>query len=263
MSGNHRRRRAEGGNISEKELSRGNANGVISGKRRTMSSESLSVGKAQAQRSGRSSKSLSLGMPTGRTMATGGRAIHSGDERLAEARKRNEILGGAKKNGYGMGGFLQRLNNIRPQGVPSPLMPKIVYERGGAVKKNEISGGTSSHSEDEFAQGGAIHKRMKSLYKALHSHFDNEPPMKKLHARRGEVYEGEPHRESKKEMRRAGGGKMWIKNAMKKPGALHRALGVPKGRKIPVKTLEKAEHSRNPLTRKRAHLAETLRKLHH
>lgn len=53
----------------------------------------------------------------------------------------------------------------------------------------------------------------------------------------------------------------WIKGAIKKPGALHKSLGVPEGKKIPEKKLKKAEHSKNPLMRKRAALAETLGKL--
>lgn len=55
----------------------------------------------------------------------------------------------------------------------------------------------------------------------------------------------------------------WIQGAIKNKGALHRTLGVPEGKEIPEKKLVKAEHSRNPLTRKRAHLAETLKKFHH
>lgn len=55
--------------------------------------------------------------------------------------------------------------------------------------------------------------------------------------------------------------KNFIKGAIKHPGALHKTLGVPEGEKIPEKKLEKAEHSKNPLTRKRADLAKTLRKL--
>jgi len=51
----------------------------------------------------------------------------------------------------------------------------------------------------------------------------------------------------------------WIQKAIKKPGALHKALGVPKGKKIPEAKLKKAEHSKNPTTRKRAVLAETLK----
>lgn len=54
----------------------------------------------------------------------------------------------------------------------------------------------------------------------------------------------------------------WIQGAIKNKGALHKTLGVPEGKKIPEKKLEKAEHSKNPTTKKRAVLAETLKKLH-
>lgn len=55
--------------------------------------------------------------------------------------------------------------------------------------------------------------------------------------------------------------KKWIQSAIKKPGALRKSLHVKKGEKIPEKKLEKAEHSKNPTTRKRAVLAKTLRKM--
>ena len=38
-------------------------------------------------------------------------------------------------------------------------------------------------------------------------------------------------------------------------GALHRALGVPAGKKIPAKKMAKAAHSRNPHVRKMVGLA--------
>ena len=53
----------------------------------------------------------------------------------------------------------------------------------------------------------------------------------------------------------------WIAKAIKKPGALRKTLGVKKGKKITDAKLEKAENSKNPKTRKRAQLAETLKKL--
>lgn len=53
----------------------------------------------------------------------------------------------------------------------------------------------------------------------------------------------------------------WIANAVKKPGALRKALRVKKGENIPEEKLKKAEHSKNPLTRKRATLAETFKKM--
>lgn len=39
-------------------------------------------------------------------------------------------------------------------------------------------------------------------------------------------------------------------------GGLHRALGVPEGKKIGMKKIEKAEHSRSPHVRKMAQWAE-------
>lgn len=53
----------------------------------------------------------------------------------------------------------------------------------------------------------------------------------------------------------------FIQKAIKKPGALRKSLHVKEGEKIPESKLKKAEHSKNPTTRKRAVLAETLRKL--
>lgn len=56
--------------------------------------------------------------------------------------------------------------------------------------------------------------------------------------------------------------KNFIQKAIKHPGALHKTLGVPLGKKIPTAKIKKAEHSKNPLTAKRARLAETLKKMH-
>jgi hypothetical protein len=54
----------------------------------------------------------------------------------------------------------------------------------------------------------------------------------------------------------------WIQKAHIKKGALHKSLGVPEGEKIPTAKLKKAEHSKDPKTKKRAQLAETLKKMH-
>jgi hypothetical protein len=64
--------------------------------------------------------------------------------------------------------------------------------------------------------------------------------------------------------RKASGGN-WIQNAVppSSRGKLHEHLGVPAGKKIPMKKIKKAEHSSNPTLAREAHLAETLRKFHH
>lgn len=52
--------------------------------------------------------------------------------------------------------------------------------------------------------------------------------------------------------------KDWIQGAIKRPGALHKELGVPAGKKIPAKKLEKAAE-KGGKEGKRARLAETLK----
>ena len=50
----------------------------------------------------------------------------------------------------------------------------------------------------------------------------------------------------------------WIQKAIKHKGALHKELGVPEGKKIPAKKLEKAAKAGGK-EGKRARLAETLK----
>jgi hypothetical protein len=56
--------------------------------------------------------------------------------------------------------------------------------------------------------------------------------------------------------------KKWIQGAIKHKGALHRALGVPEGQKIPEEKMTKALGSKNKATAKRARLAKTLAGFH-
>lgn len=53
--------------------------------------------------------------------------------------------------------------------------------------------------------------------------------------------------------------KKWVQNMHMKKGALHKMLHVKEGEKIPEGKIKKAEHSKNPLMKKRAVLAETLK----
>lgn len=52
--------------------------------------------------------------------------------------------------------------------------------------------------------------------------------------------------------------KNWIKGAIKSPGALHKQLGVPAGKKIPADTLDNAAKAGGKLGQ-RARLAKTLK----
>jgi hypothetical protein len=52
----------------------------------------------------------------------------------------------------------------------------------------------------------------------------------------------------------------WIQKAIKKPGALHKQMGVPADKKIPAAALAKAAKAPGKLGQ-RARLAQTLKKL--
>lgn len=52
--------------------------------------------------------------------------------------------------------------------------------------------------------------------------------------------------------------KKWIKGAIKKPGQLHRDLGVPQGEKIPASKIEAAAKRKGKVGQ-RARLAKTLK----
>lgn len=54
--------------------------------------------------------------------------------------------------------------------------------------------------------------------------------------------------------------KNWMQDAVKKPGALHKALHVKQDKTIPADKLNKAAHSKNPRIKKMAVLAKTFNK---
>ncbi len=55
--------------------------------------------------------------------------------------------------------------------------------------------------------------------------------------------------------------KNWIAGATKNKGGLHRALGVPEGKKIPPGKMAKAAKSGSPKVKKEVSLAKTLAKV--
>lgn len=55
--------------------------------------------------------------------------------------------------------------------------------------------------------------------------------------------------------------KKWIQGAIKKPGQLHRDLGVAQGKKIPAAKLSAAAAKGGKIGQ-RARLAQTLKKMH-
>ena len=195
-------------------------------------------------------------------------AIDIADGKSAGVRKGNVSMTPASRITRGYSEAMRPGMNSKAIGSGMPA-GRVKYSTGGHAtdmgfeakgerlrksrRRNDILG--SPH----YADGGQIQKGMRALYEALHSHFENEPQMKKLRVTKEDIYEGVPHR-----YKRASGGRLWIQGAINpsKKGALHKSLGVPKGKKIPIEKIHKAEHSKSPLLRKRAYLADTLRKSH-
>ena len=75
----------------------------------------------------------------------------------------------------------------------------------------------------------------------------------------GAGQQGSMHVQSPSRQKKGAGADNWIAGAIKKPGALHEDLGVPKGQKIPAKKLNAAARGGGK-TAKRAQLAKTLKK---
>ncbi len=100
-------------------------------------------------------------------------------------------------------------------------------KKGGRVQRHRDKMGPIEEHDDGMAKGGKTHGHSKHGHKAHH---------------------------------KASGGK-FIAGAIKHPGALHKQLGVPEGKKIPAAKLEKAAHAGGKLGQ-RARFAETLKGMH-
>lgn len=181
-----------GGSVTAKQLAEGKAGGVRSGSRSNMAPERLDRGFAEAKRKGTNAKALSMGKPGGRRRyAEGGHAtdmdFETKGERLKKTRARNDTLGNPH---YSFGGEISQTPFVTARNPTSRRAPpgKKLFKS----QSFETREGPSSRSP--FAEGGKVHKGMKALYHALHSHFENEPQMKKLKATKAKLYEGEPHR---------------------------------------------------------------------
>lgn len=161
----HRNRTTQRSSPSGMGISRGRPSAVDRGSLHKMPGASLSIGKSQAMRSGPSSRDIALGRDMAKRK---GRAL--GHDLSSGA-----TLGARK---FAMGGHL---------GFEAP-MERLHLSRQRDEKLET----------PHYAKGGHVQKTMRAMYEALHSHFENTPPMKKLGATQKDVYDGEPHRAYKR-----------------------------------------------------------------
>ena len=139
----------------------------------------------------------------------------------------------------------------------NPVNPRG-FNRGGLA-----SGGKAMHHAGRAKRdmGGAMPPQQPGMAPGMNvpvNRFNMSPIPNKM----GAAIQGATGIKKGGRIGRKSGGGNWIAGAIKHPGALHKELGVPEGKKIPEKKLEKAEHSKNPVERKRANLAETLKGMH-
>ena len=177
---------------------------------------------------------------------------------------------------YGVSG-----GSWNPESEPSRSISKK-YASGGAVKDRPQIGETGGddgkggwkkgNAEDrpngkKFASGGPVRgKQNEDDGKGdWVDHDGSERPDGEPYKNGGRAEAKHKNREDVKAVYSsdefAGGGKIKA-GFIKHPGALRKALHVKDGEKIPEIKLEKAENSKNPTTRKRAVLAETMKKWH-
>ena len=132
------------------------------------------------------------------------------------------------------------------------------YMRGGYAEggmrseRTEEAKATRRVQDDAFAPARQLNKSLKNL---------NRVRKETGYGADEEMLESDRSRMMKAKGGMAKGGN-WIAGAIKHKGALHRALGVPEGKKIPASKIEKATHSSNPKLAKRARLAQTLKSFH-
>jgi len=184
-------------------------------------------------------------------------------------------------NGFmGMGG---PMGGLSPQGAT----PRF-YKKGGHVLKKSEGGNVKQEDKDFVSdQLGSVPKEMGlpiSVYvdgkynsdlskKVIDNNFyeklkENREDLGKEMGKEDDYSykfpvedynykdKSQGHSARSQAMKEAKGG--WIQGAIKKPGALHKSLGVPAGKKIPAAKLEKASHASGKLGQ-RARMAMTLK----
>ena len=163
-----------------------------------------------------------------------------------------------------------RMNFARRQMTPLPMSG---MKKGGGVSPESFMASYKDWSKKKhevkksigaYKRGGKVEHQE---WEHSKTDLQQDKKLAKKHHMTMEKWEGskldEKHdkQQSMKGLKKGGAAK-WIQGAIKHPGALHKALHVASGEKIPAKKLAKATHSENPKLAKRARLAETLKGMH-
>lgn len=155
------------------------------------------------------------------------------------------------------------LKTLRSAAKLSPKKLSGSYTHGSLTKEPPLVRLKAKPSDIKYGLPAKLPKRPKHIVDTDMKDIKRgktQTPAQKFFS---EPIEASPEKPSlNQKIEKAKSGK-WIQGAIKHPGALHKTLKVPMGEKIPVQKIEKAEKSSNPLTRKRADLAMTLKGFKH
>jgi len=202
-----------------------------------------------------------------------------------DMKKANDLRDGAKHiGGMKKGGKVKREHHADGNAIPLPprrpvpLPPRRPADMDGVRLDPAMQ---AIQDAKAMAAQDAARKAIADKFDAQQQGYQRDLPQnqkhggtvkdRKHHAKGGAAHPDEAEDKAlirkmvKPEARtgKAHGGEKWIQGAIKHKGSLHRALHVPEGEKIPASKLKKAEHSKNPKLAKKAHLAETLKRMHH
>ena len=186
------------------------------------------------------------GLPAGKSLARPGRKAFKDGGSVVDLDGR----GASTKTHHASGKQMMGLSHSTPE---SPLPRPLPGGRGRPAVEAVMSDGADS-DRGQYKDGGrAMYHNAESTLYQEHKKYGGAA-VHKEHKDHDDDDDGE-HAKS-------GGGK-WISGAIKHPGALHRALHVPEGEKIPAKKLAKASHSDNPHMKQMVGLAKTLKGINH
>lgn len=173
------------------------------------------------------------------------------------------------ERGRKKGGYIEKGEHIERERMRKKKMDGMCHKKGGYIEEGEHIERKRERKREKMSELGF--KKGGYIEKGEHIERVREREHKKPHKRMehhadggalGHHFHDGHHVHHHHHYKSGGSAKKWIQGAISHPGALRKELHVKKGHDIPEAKLEKAAHSQDPLLKKRAILAETLRGFH-
>lgn len=175
-----------------------------------------------------------------------------------------------KSYGSDTGNPAKEIRHASERKPKSEVIKALRLTRGEHLEMQPRSGKKDIRSElpQRRARGGHINSSYEKneeepLIEAVKNAPGHSKPLVTKRPDEIEKWAREEEREPEHKNLKTGGSVGLKPIKIKRPGALHKKMGIPIGKKIPQKSLLAEKHSNNPLTRKQATFAINARKWHH